>query len=344
MSTESTSLRNEYFDILKGVGILVVFLGHSAYMETLPFRFAYSFHMPLFFLVSGIFFDLEKVVTWAGLFRKILKNLLIPYLFFCGVAFALKFDVNYPCWRCDPLGEVFKILCGRGGGPIWFLVCLAMVQLSTFFLNRILSCLRLDLPRFWPILACVFMCVAQAVSWWTPRGVIERMPLMLTSVPAGLVFFLAGCGGRKLFFRLDAWLSFKLSVVLSLISFVFLVVACSLSVKAFDIANGAFSCLAIPQCAAGFVFSFAAARIVKGHSGFARFLSWVGRMSLYFFALELSVSHVVDRVSGGAIPCPLWKVPHSPIVDIERFFIILILLVCLVPVVSNVLKRLQKLV
>ena len=51
--------RVQYIENAKGIGILLVVLGHNdmnAYHPTLH-RFIYAFHMPLFFFLSGIFFN-----------------------------------------------------------------------------------------------------------------------------------------------------------------------------------------------------------------------------------------------------------------------------------------------
>ena len=50
------SLRYRYFDVVKGVGILCVFMGHSFVYGALPSRMIFNFHMPLFMVVSGVFF------------------------------------------------------------------------------------------------------------------------------------------------------------------------------------------------------------------------------------------------------------------------------------------------
>ena len=54
----SARKRIEYVDVAKGIAILSVIVGHtfSAYDPgSLLNRFIYSFHMPLFFILSGFF-------------------------------------------------------------------------------------------------------------------------------------------------------------------------------------------------------------------------------------------------------------------------------------------------
>lgn len=45
--------RNHAIDILKGIGIILVLAAHS--IEGWLSQFAYTFHMPLFFIVTGLF-------------------------------------------------------------------------------------------------------------------------------------------------------------------------------------------------------------------------------------------------------------------------------------------------
>lgn len=74
-----TRQRNQTLDILKGVGIILMVIGHSGAPIWLH-NTIYSFHMPLFFIASGWFFsekDLDKPVDYIK--RKI-KGIYWPYL------------------------------------------------------------------------------------------------------------------------------------------------------------------------------------------------------------------------------------------------------------------------
>ena len=49
--------RNEIIDIMKGIGIIAVIIGHMWNVPEVPYRnFIFSFHMPLFFLIAGYFY------------------------------------------------------------------------------------------------------------------------------------------------------------------------------------------------------------------------------------------------------------------------------------------------
>lgn len=74
--------RNITFDMMKGVGILLVIIGHVAHGYGL-YPVIYVFHMPLFFIVSGYFY---KPKHPSVLFKRDVKLLLLPY---CLVAFLI---------------------------------------------------------------------------------------------------------------------------------------------------------------------------------------------------------------------------------------------------------------
>lgn len=68
--------RDETFDVLKGIAIILMIVGHCNFSS---FRgFIYSFHMPLFFFVAGYFLKdrpLRKELVLST------KRLIIPYIF-----------------------------------------------------------------------------------------------------------------------------------------------------------------------------------------------------------------------------------------------------------------------
>ena len=68
-------VRIHYLDSLKAILILLVVLGHAVqfndtehYANSILFRFIYSFHMPLFFFISG--YLACRGVLIDGLLRK----------------------------------------------------------------------------------------------------------------------------------------------------------------------------------------------------------------------------------------------------------------------------------
>jgi len=74
----SNNKRILYLDIAKGIAIILMLIFHFMPDHFLK-QYAYSFHMPLFIIISGYFYKDEKLTTFI---KKTIKTLLIPY-FIC---------------------------------------------------------------------------------------------------------------------------------------------------------------------------------------------------------------------------------------------------------------------
>ena len=92
--------RAEFVDIAKGIAIISVIIGHtwSVYspMDKRLTIFIYSFHMPLFFMLSGAVFASSPVVSFKTLVKKKTKRLILPY-FVYGFAFMFLIFILSAC-------------------------------------------------------------------------------------------------------------------------------------------------------------------------------------------------------------------------------------------------------
>lgn len=78
--------RIEYIDALKGLAIFFVLWGHSLqylkneadFFHNPIFEFIYSFHMPLFFMISGFFFNSSLKLNFKEFIYKKTIQLLLP--------------------------------------------------------------------------------------------------------------------------------------------------------------------------------------------------------------------------------------------------------------------------
>jgi fucose 4-O-acetylase-like acetyltransferase len=101
MNTGTVSHRNSSIDIARGLGILLVVLGHAIRPEMLNtpwceflFLAIYSLHMPLFFVLSGYTFALtyrKYLAAPATFLQKRTKSLLIPLLSWAAIVYCFFF-------------------------------------------------------------------------------------------------------------------------------------------------------------------------------------------------------------------------------------------------------------
>ena len=81
----------EYIDMVKGIGIALVVIGHSTYVSEPVLTWLTSFHMPLFFVVSGILFAYKKseAEPFGAYVRKRFCGMILPYFWFSLIYLAV---------------------------------------------------------------------------------------------------------------------------------------------------------------------------------------------------------------------------------------------------------------
>jgi len=138
------SNRIQYIDIARGIGILLVVLGHNDFALVSPFAYQviYSFHMPLFFFLSGYFIN-PSIAFWEFVKRRF-NSLLKPYLFTIFMIYFVSVSFEKMSFQ-TALFRITKSLYGSGyyldWVQLWFLPHLFVVSLYAyaflFVLNRL---------------------------------------------------------------------------------------------------------------------------------------------------------------------------------------------------------------
>lgn len=68
--------RKKYIDYAKGIGIILMIMGHIGFGQKFDI-WIHSFHMPLFFVISGVLY--RKPDDMRQHIRKRIRSLLVPY-------------------------------------------------------------------------------------------------------------------------------------------------------------------------------------------------------------------------------------------------------------------------
>ena len=159
-------MRLTEFDILKGIGILLVIICHTFMKEIGPYITA--FHMPLFFIVAGFFY---KQTPFYVHLKKDFIRLIVPYLFICVVIMLIA-SVQESRANHD-ISVVVDVLyeCGT---PAWFLLGLFG---SRAIFNRVLSVCR----NHYLIVSLTISSIPLVISWYD-------------ELPTTLSFFSSICG------------------------------------------------------------------------------------------------------------------------------------------------------
>ena len=136
MSTE----RVGYIDIAKGIGILLVALAHADVSLFSPYlhRLIYSFHMPLFFFLSGYFFNPET--PFWSVVKKRFNTVLKPYLVTIFLIYIVSLSFTNMRFA-TVFGRIVKSLYATGyyidWVQLWFLPSLFVTSLFAFLFYHI---------------------------------------------------------------------------------------------------------------------------------------------------------------------------------------------------------------
>jgi len=303
--------RSVTIDVAKGIGILLVVLGHNAaFREGMhpAYEAIYLFHMPLFFFLSGVTFKAGEPLV---VLRKRFRSLLVPYFAMGALAFVFDLLVAGPV---NAGVELRGILYGTGNAlrfvPLWFLPCLFVVSMSATFLLSARARIAAEVTsngatrRF---LAGVSLVGVVAGSWILASGRFAQppfqdaigrplgLPWSLDLAPFVLGIFLCGMlmsHSRVLRNGPYPWL-----LVASGIAVLSLLVVNDVSLD-LNYRRMTFPLAALVGVAAGVAATIALSSIIARTSMLGRLLSYLGSASLVLLMLHSPVQRrVLDQLA-----------------------------------------------
>lgn len=187
--------RDEVIDIVKGIGILAVIVGH---MTEFGRQFIFSFHMPLFFLIGGFLYKPRSLKKCCS---EDFKRLIIPYIITAGFI-AILMCILSLVKNMSPSYWIIAALYGSGSqshtsqffgdvpsiGAIWFLWamfwCRLSFQILNVFINRVVTL----------GLACL---VISILAVWIDEKIIN-LPFAILPGLAAIIFYFSGYAIKKL--------------------------------------------------------------------------------------------------------------------------------------------------
>lgn len=131
-------MRNKQIDVLKGIGAILVVIGHLVPYEGHLKIIIYAFHMPLFFFLSGLVFSTKK--NFKEYFIKNLKTLILPYFIFNIISLLFNIDMitkdNFTILQI--LDNIFYYNCSIiWNSSLWFFIILFFTKILFYILAKI---------------------------------------------------------------------------------------------------------------------------------------------------------------------------------------------------------------
>ena len=177
------SNRDVSIDIMRGIGILSMLVGHCVIPDLLH-KFIYMWHMPLFFITSGYFFRRKDFLNTLN---GSLKNLIFPYLT-AGVIITMLMPDKQIMARYMLSVAGLSFLCEDKGdflyncpGPLWFIPAL--------FWSRIIYCIVENCTERHKLLTGVIVLISFSSVY---VGSKYYLPMYIGHGGAGLIFSISG--------------------------------------------------------------------------------------------------------------------------------------------------------
>lgn len=186
--------RHAYIDTMKAIGIVLVVVGHAPGLDPSIKQTIYSFHMPLFFFISGMLLSESKLLMPFGAYlATVWRSLGVPYLFFFLVSYLYWLPTHELASRAALYSEVrwwdplLGVVVGNGDAlyvnvVLWFFTCLISTSLVFHVLRQHFSATFLLMAL--NALAFVYVWAHQA-SW-------PRLPWSIDNAIVALAFYAAG--------------------------------------------------------------------------------------------------------------------------------------------------------
>ena len=298
--------RFDYLDIAKGWGILAVVWAHIM-LTGWSHEICYAFHMPLFFLISGMLFQKDKYASFGLFLKKRAKRLFVPYVLYSVATWIIwaafrmyRGDTVESYWM--PLLQTF-IAQGSGeymvhNSALWFIPCLFAVEIMYFFVAKLKDWVAIVVS--FALAALSFMLGnIYGADWWF------LLPWNFDAAMIALPFY---CAGHLLLKNIshesivnkaitNRWGLFAIWVVLTLV-LVRLTIdygECSMGSSSYGCDGWMFMMRAFVGCASMLLFSLLLSVILKDLHLYQRLMNgikWLGKNSLDVMCTHIPIKGV----------------------------------------------------
>lgn len=135
--------RIEWVDALKFLAIFAIYVGHFEDPAGNLVPYVFTYHVPLFFLVSGFFALPKKEMTILSYIKKNCFSILLPYFIFNLIAL-----ITWSLLANPALSEIKRLFLLIFSGTrnqltpaysLWFLPCIFIMKITYFILYKIIK-------------------------------------------------------------------------------------------------------------------------------------------------------------------------------------------------------------
>ncbi|WP_419038249.1 acyltransferase family protein [Enterocloster bolteae] len=176
--------RNPVIDILKGIGIVSMVMGHSNFGSLFEIYIA-GFHMQLFFIISGYLFKPNRHPQFKEYLKRKIYAILTPYALFAIITIIICEIINL--FTSSKIYTGYEYFIGiiwsnqsifPITGAIWFLQCTFWIEIGYYFIAKMKSLLN---ATGIVMAICLFSAVTSKLDIY--------LPFAIDSALSGMVFY-----------------------------------------------------------------------------------------------------------------------------------------------------------
>ena len=116
-----------WINIVKGIAIFLMVCGHTSIPIYIS-NWIWSFHMPLFFIISGYLYNPNKYPSFKNFAKRKIQTLAIPYILFTIIVLIAFYNHEY--------FEIEAIYKGWGGYALWFIPVLLFTEFLFYIVQK----------------------------------------------------------------------------------------------------------------------------------------------------------------------------------------------------------------
>lgn len=295
--------RSKYYDIVKGLGIISIVIGHSCYFA---YKYVYIYHLAIFLFISGILFNEAKYATNPYLILSAkLKSLWPKYVYYSVLFIIFRnllisigiYSVSYPKYSLRDMiqnifNAIFMVNTEPMAGALWF-VPMFLFSLCLFGIIIYFSNYLFNTPKYKYFIVIFFSIVIGIIGILLNLKKIELIYNVHTSLLL-TPFICAGYIIQKM--EIDIKKYFNL--------FIFLASTCSIyifvNIFHYEIDLSAemlgSPALFFPITFAGIYICLCLGSVIEHQPFLSRIISSLGKYSFDIMALHFFVFKLIDLI------------------------------------------------
>jgi len=187
-----------FLDMTRGFAILLVVLGHCGTINHSCNVWLSTFHLPVFFIISGILMWLKEdaACSFTQLFIQKARRIMVPYLYFSIGSLCLDFiQILRGRFSLQTLwNHALQTITLQGYSVLWFLPVLFLAEMLLIMLHKAFA--RFKCPKvFCPIIMILCMSVLAAGGYYVYHRLLpllaSELVLALIQIPIKVLFAVA---------------------------------------------------------------------------------------------------------------------------------------------------------